>query len=153
VAGWEEILFDAGAATNATIVNAWSRHRPPEITATGRRAVESYSAHFYFTEAAPGGPDGWCARHPRPRSATRTSDGIRAHGDGSRAHPINLPVRALPCGRHNVWYDIGTGVPPTERHLLLGGEMSMWSDTYCDTAQARHFTTGMTVCVRCCVPH
>ena len=93
--GWEEILFDAGAATNQTIVNAWSRHRPPEITRTGRRAVESYSSHFYFTEAAPGGPDGWA----------------------------------------KCWYDISTGVPEAERHLLLGGEMSMWSDTYCYTGQ------------------
>jgi len=57
--GWEEVLFDAGAATNATIVNAWARHSASEITATGRRAVESRSRAFYFTGAAPGGPDGW----------------------------------------------------------------------------------------------
>ena len=30
-----------------------------------------------------------------------------------------------------LWYDIGHGVPPAERKLLLGGEMSMWTDTYC----------------------
>lgn len=93
--GWEEILFSAGAATNSTIVNAWSRHRPPEITKTGRRTVESFSAHFYFTEPAPGGPDGW----------------------------------------KKCWYDISTGVPKSELSLLLGGEMSMWSDTYCHTRQ------------------
>lgn len=92
---WEEILFRAGAATNSTIVNAWSRHRPPEITKTGRKAIESYSAHFYFTAAAPGGPDGWA----------------------------------------KCWYNISTGVPASERHLLLGGEMSMWSDSYCHTRQ------------------
>ena len=57
--GWEEILFSAAAATNRTVVNAWSRHRPPEITATGRKAVESFSAHFYFTRPAAGGPEGW----------------------------------------------------------------------------------------------
>ena len=95
VEGWEEILFSAGAATNDTIVNAWSRHRPPEITKLGMRAVESYSAHFYFTRPAPGGPKGW-----------------------------------KPC-----WYDISTGVPKGELPLLLGGEMSMWSDTYCYTGQ------------------
>ena len=93
--GWEEILFDAGAATPATIVNAWSRHRPPEITKTGRRAVESDEAHFYFTHPAPGGPTGWA----------------------------------------RCWYDIATGLPHSEAHLLLGGEISMWTDTYCDTGQ------------------
>ena len=89
--GWEEVLFSAGAATNRTIINAWHRHRPPEITKTGRRAVESWAEHFYFTRPAKGGPEGWA-----------------------------------PC-----WYDISTGVPADERPLLLGGEMSMWSDTYC----------------------
>ena len=89
--GWEEVLFSAGAATNRTIINAWHRHRPPEITTTGRRAVESWAEHFYFTRPAKGGPEGWA-----------------------------------PC-----WYDISTGVPADERPLLLGGEMSMWSDTYC----------------------
>ena len=93
--GWEEIEFNAGAATEGTIVNAWTRHEAPEVTATGRRAVESHSANFYFTEAVPGGPAGWA----------------------------------------KVYHDIGAGVPPNETQLLLGGEMSMWSDTYCHEQQ------------------
>ena len=93
--GWEEALFDAGAATNNTIVNAWARHTAAEITATGRRAVESKDSAFYFTGAAPGGPAGW-----------------------SRC-----------------WYDISTNVPANEMKLLLGGEMSMWSDSYCYVGQ------------------
>ena len=80
----------AGAATSNTIVNAWARHTAAEITATGRRAVESKDSAFYFTGAAPGGPAGW-----------------------SRC-----------------WYDISTNVPATQMKLLLGGEMSMWSDSY-----------------------
>jgi len=93
--GWEEALFDAGAATNNTIVNAWARHSASEITATGRRAVESKDSAFYFTGAAPGGPKGW-----------------------SRS-----------------WYDISTNVPANQMKLLLGGEMSMWSDSYCYISQ------------------
>eukprot|EP00937_MAST-01D_sp_MAST-1D-sp2_P003273 g3273.t1 len=89
--GWEEVLFDAGAATNKTIVNAWARHSAADITATGRRAVESKSGAFYSTAAAPGGAAGW----------------------------------------KRCWYDISTGVPAAQRELLLGGEMSMWTDTYC----------------------
>ena len=57
--GWEEVLFNAGAATNDTIVNAWSRHTAADVVATGHRAVESKSSAFYFTDAATGGPSGW----------------------------------------------------------------------------------------------
>jgi len=89
--GWEELFFDAGAATETTIVNAWARHNASSITSTGRRAVESASSHFYFTGPGPMGPPGW----------------------------------------EKCWYDIGTGVPAAQKKLLLGGEMSMWSDTYC----------------------
>ena len=84
----QEVLFDAGAATPETIVDAWSRHTPAEIIATGRHAVESHG--FYFTEAAPGGAAGW----------------------------------------HGLWRDIGSGVPAAHRSMLLGGEMSQWTDTY-----------------------
>jgi len=89
--GWEELFFDAGAATENTIVNAWARHNASSITSTGRKAVESASSHFYFTGAGAMGSAGWS----------------------------------------KCWYDIGTGVPASQHKLLLGGEMSMWSDTYC----------------------
>lgn len=90
-AGWEEAFFDAGAATNNTIVYAWSQHNPSEIISTGRACVESSDQHFYFTEPGPAGPAGWT----------------------------------------QCWYDISTGVPSSQLDLLLGGEMSMWTDTYC----------------------
>mmetsp|Transcript_20397 Transcript_20397/g.57386 ORF Transcript_20397/g.57386 Transcript_20397/m.57386 type:complete len:549 (+) Transcript_20397:3-1649(+) len=93
--GWEEILYVEHAATQDTIVNAWSAHNASSITNTGRRAVESASAHFYFTDPAPAGSQGL-----------------------SRCH-----------------YDIGFGVPCSQRHLLLGGEVSMWSDRYCNVNQ------------------
>ena len=35
-------------------------------------------------------------------------------------------------GWHKLWYDISFDVPAQERSLLLGGEMSMWTDTYCN---------------------
>ena len=54
--GWEEAYFDAGAATNDTIVNAWTRHTASEIVAKGFKAVESKSSAFYFTQAGPAGP-------------------------------------------------------------------------------------------------
>ena len=93
-AGWEEILFDAGAATNETIVFAWSRDTPQEIINLGRRAVESSGAHFYMTR--PG---------------------------------------ATPTDWSSFWFDISTGVTPTSLPMLLGGEMSLWTDTWCNTDQ------------------
>jgi hypothetical protein len=58
-AGWEEILFDADAATPQTVVYAWSRHTPAEVIAHGNPAVDNDAGHFYLTE--PGGvyPAGW----------------------------------------------------------------------------------------------
>ena len=35
-----------------------------------------------------------------------------------------------PAGWSKCWYDIGTNVPANEMRLLLGGEMSMLSDSY-----------------------
>eukprot|EP00037_Helgoeca_nana_P014814 m.138437 g.138437 ORF g.138437 m.138437 type:complete len:567 (+) comp22726_c0_seq1:53-1753(+) len=89
-AGWEQVLFETGAATNATIVYAYISGAS-RVTATGHRAVVSNGSALYFTAAAPGGPKGWA----------------------------------------KLWYDIGFDVPPSQKHLVLGGEMSMWTDTYC----------------------
>ena len=94
-AGWEEILFDAGAATTRTIVYAWSRDTPAQVIAQGRRCVDSQSANFYMTEPAGKYPEGW----------------------------------------KSFYYDISTGLSPAQLPMLLGGEMSMWTDTYCYTSQ------------------
>lgn len=81
----------AGAATPATTVFSWSRHWPPEVTATGHHVVASNGSHFYMTQAAPGGPAGWSP----------------------------------------MWYDISDSIPVDQLPLLLGGELSQWTDTYC----------------------
>jgi hypothetical protein len=58
-AGWEELLFDADAATPQSIIYAWSRHNPQSIISQGYAAVDNNASHFYLTE--PGGtyPAGW----------------------------------------------------------------------------------------------
>lgn len=89
-AGWEQVLFETGAATNNTIVYAYM-NGASKITATGHKAVVANGSSLYFTVPAPGGPEGWAP----------------------------------------LWYDIGFDVPADEQGLLLGGEMSMWTDTYC----------------------
>lgn len=50
-----QVYFTAQAATNVTVVDAWSHHTPGEITSTGRRAIESAGSHFYFTSPGPQG--------------------------------------------------------------------------------------------------
>ena len=98
-AGWEEVAFDAGAATPETIVDAWTRYNASYVIAHGWRAIESSAPHFYMTEAVPGGPTGWA----------------------------------------KMWYDIGTNVPKVNSTRLLGGEISMWTDTYCYIDQCGAF--------------
>ena len=77
-AGWEELLFDAGAASPHAIIQAWggSRH-PANITALGRQAINSLSPHIYTGVA--NGSFSWA----------------RAHAD------------------------VGLGVPPSQRSLLV----------------------------------
>ena len=48
-AGWEEVLFNSKAATNVTTVNTWYQYKAADVIATGRQAIESRSAWFYFT--------------------------------------------------------------------------------------------------------
>lgn len=58
-AGWEEVLFDAGAATPGTIVYAWNKDSPAAIIAAGHPAVDSSDGHWYFTSPAGAFPGGW----------------------------------------------------------------------------------------------
>jgi hypothetical protein len=132
--GWEEIFFDAGAATKDTIVNAWARHNASSITSTGRRAVESSSEHFYFTGAAPGGPSGWSKCHYDIGTGVPSSQRSLALSQPSKSTVVDLfeaacqslvTVTTVHRMTRSLWF----------RNLLLGGEVSMWSDTYCGTAQ------------------
>lgn len=68
VAGWEELLFDAGAAPKHAIIQAWGGYTPPNITAKGRYAINSVSHHLYTGDAVgPGRPGppwiGWARSH------------------------------------------------------------------------------------------
>ena len=104
VSGWEEILFDAGAATGDTIVYAWSQYSPASVAAKGFRAIDSTSRHFYLT-APMSGSTGW----------------------------------------DSFWYDINStfaSTPSADPSLLLGGEVSMWTDTYCAGGQQCGASSG-----------
>eukprot|EP00049_Salpingoeca_infusionum_P023045 m.10095 g.10095 ORF g.10095 m.10095 type:complete len:670 (+) comp5526_c0_seq1:31-2040(+) len=40
------------------------------------------------------------------------------------------PAPGGPAGWKKSWTDISQGIPETQKHLLLGGQMSMWTDNY-----------------------
>ena len=87
--GWEELLT-ADATTPSTIVSTWDRRHPIDVTKKGLYAIESAEKHFYYTQSAASGANGWAPS----------------------------------------WYNISTDLPYNQTHLLLGGEVSMWTDTY-----------------------
>ena len=53
-AGWEQVLFETGAATEDTILYAYVSP-PANVTATGHRAVAANGSALYLTAPAPGG--------------------------------------------------------------------------------------------------
>lgn len=55
------------------------------------------------------------------------------------------PAPGGPKGWSKCWYDIATGIPDEQRSLLLGGEVSMWSDTYLETNQCGASSGGAQV--------
>ena len=56
------------------------------------------------------------------------------------------PAPGGPDGWSKCWQDLRAGVPLNETALVLGGEMSMWSDTYCNEHQCGA-KAGSTPCV------
>jgi hypothetical protein len=126
------------------------------VTKTGRRVVESKASAFYFTSpvAVRNARSHTRARthmhvyththactHTRTRTRMYTHTHTHAHtSTRTDAHRHVLfsvrgatddiaPLQGGPTGWARTWYDISTGVPASQRSLLLGGEMSMWTDT------------------------
>jgi hexosaminidase len=81
-----------------------------------------------FNAAAPGGaalPNGTIiAAWSRHRAADVVAEGFRAIEAHNKFFYLNKFARAPATP----WVDIGEGVRDADRHLLLGGEMSMWTD-------------------------
>merc|ERR1712127_700368 len=74
-----------------------------------------------------------------------TSTGRKAVENKADHFYFTRPAPGGPEGWKTCWYDIGTGVPEDQRSLLLGGEVSMWSDTYLETNQCGAFSGGARV--------
>jgi len=60
-----------------------------------------------------------------------TSTGRKAVASNSSHFYFTSAAPGGPAGWSTCWYDISSDIPSNQLPLLLGGEMSMWSDTYC----------------------
>ena len=65
------------------------------------------------------------------RVADITKTGRRALSSDAQHFYLYSAGPPGPEGWSKCWHDIDEGVPASEKHLLLGGEMSMWTDHYC----------------------
>jgi hypothetical protein len=96
-AGWEELLFVSGAASNGTVVFTWRAESPAAVVASGRRAVAA-SAASYYLDSPPGGgfPGAWA----------------RFWADPAAGLPGDNPTRALLLGGEAaMWTDAYVPTP------------------------------------------
>ena len=71
--------------------------------------------------------DAW-ARHTANEIVDTGRKAIESH---NRWFYFTEPAGEYPQGWQPCWNDIAAGISDESRHLLLGGEMSMWTDSYC----------------------
>ena len=70
----------------------------------------------------------------RHRAADVAAKGFRAIESHNSFFYLNKwGPNHFPLGQ--AWQDIGENIDSADAHLLLGGEMSMWTDNYCSTTQ------------------
>lgn len=82
--------------------------------------------------------DAW-SRHS---AADVIANGWRAIESKASAFYMTQAVPGGPSGWKSQWYDISTGIPVANSSALLGGEISMWTDTYCYEDQCGAFGPG-----------
>ena len=85
--------------------------------------------------------DGW-SHH---LAAEIIAKGWRAIESHEQAFYMTAAVPGGPEGWKKMWYDISTNVPASNISRLLGGEISMWTDTYCTTDQCGAFAGAVPV--------
>lgn len=134
-AGWEEVLFDAGAATPETVVYAWANYNPYDITVTGRKVrrvllkrsalLESALLMHALVTIPTGGQLGRLALVLHEPGAFGEDPGPGCSEVPPQASDLHLLQRLWqgPAGWSTCWYDPGTGLNSTLLPLLLGGEV------------------------------
>lgn len=105
--GWSELLLvtDGTEGYSDTVLSAWkggdSNSSVAAITGRGHRCVNSNSTAYYL---------GWQENY---------------NPDKSPGAPASIGI-----GISDAYIDIAEGVPEAQKKLLLGGEISIWTDHY-----------------------
>ena len=141
--GWEEVGPGPRAALLPLLAPQWlgerapgnrraPRHPPcsqrntrraPNLPCHGRRGSQVYFDAGAATMKTI--VDAWKSH----TAADITATGHRAVESAEKHFYFTGPAPGGPAGWSKCWYDIGTGVPASQLPLLLGGEMSMWTDS------------------------
>ena len=115
---FERKLFQEIATSWKKTPAGWEEAAFDAGAATTNTIVDAWSRHT----AAEVIRDGWTA--------------IESH---EQAFYMTDAVPGGPDGWSKMWYDIAIGVPAINMSSLLGGEISMWTDSYCFSDQCGAF--------------
>jgi len=137
---FEDEVFNIGcdetsARGKCTVKSTFALEREMIQTITGKfdKTPQGWEEILFTEDAAT--PEtivnGWSSHN----ASSITATGRRAIESAAPHFYFTDAVPGGPKGWSHCHYDIGTGVPANQTHLVLGGEMSMWSDTYCSEAQ------------------
>jgi hypothetical protein len=116
--GWEEVLFDAGAATNRTIVNAWARHGPPlalSLSSAGSLSVLRWPFLCPLPATLMTSHTTLLSRHTAAECRLHSNHELCHHTDGD-THNSSQQAH---CGRDHCHRPTGRG--KQSRRLLLHG--------------------------------
>lgn len=122
---FERRLFQAIAEEFGKTPEGWEEALFVENAATNNTIVNAWARHT---------------------AAEIVSRGYRAVESNDNAFYFTEAGPGGPAGWKRCWYNIATGIEnETQRKMVLGGEMSMWSDTYCYINQCGSAGSGSPV--------
>ena len=98
------------------------------IASEFKKTPEGWEEAYFDAQAAT--PDTIVNAWTRHTAADVTATGRQAVESHSRAFYFTGAAPGGPTGWSKCWYDIAQKVPAAQLPLVLGGEMSMWTDTY-----------------------
>jgi len=112
---------------------ALERELTQTISRKFQKSPEGWQEMIFSTDAAT--PETIVHGWDFYKAASITATGHRAIESSMANFYFTEPAPGGHQGWSRCHYDISTGVPADQMHLLLGGEISMWSDSYCSEAQ------------------
>jgi hypothetical protein len=125
-----------GQCSDVGATFALERHVADHVHGALGRDVQGWEELLFAASGAGGAlPDATIiASWSRHRAKDVVAKGYRAIESHNSFFYLNKwGPNHFPLGQ--AWQDIADGVPAASKHLLLGGETSMWTDNYCYVSQ------------------